>query len=256
MATPSPPEVTTIGALLALLLLPAPAWAGPAQDAALLAAEVQEEHCFRLLREDAHMEADALGAVAGALQAVGAAHAASPEPYLLYWRGALAQCIGYDDSARADLLAFWNATGGDGGLAGQREDAARRLRHLGVVVEAAAAPTRAGLAVGIGLLAGGGAAAGLAGWQHATLRASEEAYVAGDHRADELAVLREQGESAALGTDVLGSVAVGMAVAAVPLFVLDTVLSRGIAPRASAQASPTVLPTRHGGIALGVIGRW
>ncbi len=252
------PAVLRSGALTLLALAslwPAVARAGVAEDAAVRAAEVREQHCSHLLRRDANLEAGALSVVAGALDAVGVAWKSAPEPFLLYWRGSLAQCLGYDDNARADLQAFLSATPDDGSAASQREDAVRRLRILSSGSSGERAPSRPGLGFGTGLLAGSAVWGGLAGWQFSRLQEAEAAYVAGNLRADGLAAQRTNGEDAAGATNVLLVASVGCAVASIPLFVADAVVNRkGGGPRA--LLVPALVPGADGGPVITLAGRW
>lgn len=176
---------------LLVLLVASPAWAGPAVEAAA----VQDAHCGQILGDDAALESGALSAVATTLGTVSQAHDATRKPFLLYWRGGLAQCIGHDDNARVDLLTSWNKTEDDASMAGQRDDAVRRLRMLGVTVRSGEGPGKPGVGIGVGLLAAGGVFAGLAGWQGSVLDRAELDHRAGDLLTTELAARRRRQRS-------------------------------------------------------------
>ncbi len=107
-------------------------------DLAVRASEVQVEHCAEIYG------ADVGGAVAG-YQEVAAiwgelndAIGVDPQPVLLYWSGLMAQCLGQDERAVADLQAFLVAFEEGGVLANDsahgtmRKDAHKRLKRLGV----------------------------------------------------------------------------------------------------------------------------
>ncbi len=235
-----------------MLLLAIPAQAGQADDAAVRASEVQGEHCNRILREDAALEAAALSVVAGALGQVAEAYEATHKPFLLYWRGVLAECIGYDDDARVDLLAFWNKTQEDADLATQRDDAVRRLRRLGVSVVARRRVGEAGMGVGMGVVAGGGVLAGLAGWQKSELDRAQTEYEAGDLLWVALEDKREEGEAAADGANAFTGAAIGLAVGGAAAIVIQAVVDGG--PQRVTWA-PVVVPTSDGAVVT-VAGRW
>ena len=103
---------------LLTLLLPAPASASPAEDAAVLAAGVKDQYCADIFHQRVTLKAGSLKEVAAAWETVSEAYDATDELYLLYWRGTLAQCLnGFDDTARQDLEAFWQRSAGDPALA-------------------------------------------------------------------------------------------------------------------------------------------
>ncbi len=225
-------------------LLASPALAGPAEDAAVLAATVQEEHCAGLYGADVTLKAGSLKSVAAAWEAVSLAYDQSPELFLLYWRGSLAHCLpGFEGNARADLEAFWTASLDEPSLADPRRDAQRRLRKLGVKVSDRTETGRPALGIGIGLLAGGGVFAGLSGWQVAQLRQAEATYTDGSHTTADVDAARVEGERAATASNALVSGAVGMAIASAPLLLVDALL---FAPRARTAAGSTRAGTEEG----------
>lgn len=242
--------------LLLSLLITSPAWAGSAEDVAVRASEVQEQYCADLVDSNVTLRAGSLREVAEVWEAVSRAYDASPELYLLYWRGALAQCLGgFDDTARTDLQAFWRASVDDPGLAEQRRDAERRLRRLGEAVGPNEPQGRPGLGLGIGLLAGGGVVAGLAGWQRSVLSEAEAAYTALGVSGESRDAAQVEGADAATATNILLSAGIGLGAAAVPMWVVDGVLA---ARRTTRRASlvPVGAPTPAGGVVFGVAGRW
>jgi hypothetical protein len=246
-------DAVSWGALL-LLFVAAPAWAGPSDDAAVLAAEVQEAHCSQIVGEDVTLEAGALSTVASALETVSTAYESTRKPFLLYWRGVLAQCVGYDDNARVDLLSFWNKTGDDASVAGQRDDAVRRLRRLGVGVKGSAPKPMAGVGVGVGLLAGGGVVAGLAAWQKSVLEGAEASYRAGDLLRDDLQGTQTEGQQAADRTNAFTGVAIGLGVSSLVPFLIEALGSKK--DPLAASVVPLALPGHDGGVVLSLAGRW
>jgi hypothetical protein len=120
--------VVTFSALAA----PAPALAqDPSMDAALHASEVNDSYCADLYSGKVDVAAGATVAVAEVWQQVSVVYEGTRAPYLLYWRGVLAQCLGRDDAAKADLEAFVRAPGGSSMFADMVRKANGRLRRLG-----------------------------------------------------------------------------------------------------------------------------
>lgn len=139
-----------------------------ADELAVLAAEVHTEHCAAIhstnpqSAEEGYAAAeDTWGKLDQTLR-----ESEVPQPYLLYWRGLLAACLGKDEQARSDLEGFVNASAFLTAAAPEREgqlksmvgDSQRRLRRLTRGQGRADQPTRAGVALLIagGLTAGGG----------------------------------------------------------------------------------------------------
>lgn len=247
--------------LFLLLLWCAPAWAGPSEDAAVQASATLDEHCADLKGGEVTLRAGFLKEVATSWEAVSQAYDVQPELYLLYWRGALAQCLGgFDDDARNDLESFWRLSEGDAALADQRRDAQRRLRSLGVQVsDDRGAPPGPGIGVGIGLLSGGGVMTGLAVWQLTVLRDAEDRFVLGTLPRAEVDAAQQEGERAASATNAFASAGIGFGIGAIPLILIDALQP----PKArEPQRAPTVVtpvPTLLGvpdGVVPGVVGRW
>ena len=258
---------------LLLTLSASTALAGAAEEAAVAAADALDRHCAAdLLGSDVTLKAGSLKEVASVWEAVSAAYDEEPLLYLLYWRGALAQCLGgFDDNARADLEAFWTGAEGDTSLVDQRTDATRRLRRLGVTVGGQEATVgRPALGIGVGLVAAGGAFAGLGTWQFAELKGAEGRYTQGGQDTAAVDAARREGETAATATNALVSAAVGLAVASAPLFLVDALLfvpkaqagrsERTGADSRRAGAPAVVLPTASvsldGSLRFGLAGRW
>ncbi len=103
----------------------------PAVDAALEADQVNQEHCANLYTAQVDRAASATMAVAQAWQRVDEVYQQTGAVYLLYWRGALAQCLGREEAAEADLTEFVESQGGSTMFASLVQSAKTRLRRLG-----------------------------------------------------------------------------------------------------------------------------
>ncbi len=244
--------------LLLLIFVPVVALAGPAEDAAVEASRVLDENCSDLGGREVTLKAGNLKEVATAWESVSRVYDLSPQVYLLYWRGALAQCLGgFDDDARDDLESFWLLTAEEPALADQRRDAQRRLARLGVRVsdERAQRPGPA-LGVAVGFAAAGGALGGMAGWQLGILREAEAAYVDGRLPREDVDRIRREGEAAAATTG-LSLAAVGSVAAAVPFILLEVLgpPKPTSSPASSIEVTPVPLLTPDG-IVPGIGGRW
>lgn len=103
----------------------------PAVDAALEADQVNQEHCANLYTAQVDQAASATVAVAESWQQVDAVYAETGAVYLLYWRGALAQCLGREEAALADLTSFVESQANSTMFASLVQNAKTRLRRLG-----------------------------------------------------------------------------------------------------------------------------
>ena len=103
----------------------------PALEAALEADRVNQDHCANLYSAKVDTMASSMVTVAEVWQHVSQVYEDTQAPYLLYWRGALAQCLGRDESAAADLEAFVAAQDGVTMFASLVRNAQTRLRRLG-----------------------------------------------------------------------------------------------------------------------------
>ena len=120
-----------VGVLIGLVAWSS-AWAqDPATDAAFEADEVNQEHCANLYASKVDTAAESMVRVAEVWQHVSQVYEETQAPYLLYWRGALAQCLGRTDAAMTDLEAFVEANEGQTMFAGLVRNAQTRLRRLG-----------------------------------------------------------------------------------------------------------------------------
>lgn len=142
-------------------------------DLAVRASEVHALDCAKAQGVDIAAAVEGLGKVASVWAELDAALQGSetPQPYLLYWRGLLAQCLGRDGEAVSDLQGFLQAAEFLGavdddrqsGLAGMTKDAQRRVRQLNRRAAGAgtsiSGPVSTRRGAGAGLLIGGGGAA-------------------------------------------------------------------------------------------------
>jgi hypothetical protein len=105
--------------------------ADPAVDAALQAEAVNAEHCANLYSAQAKRAASSNLAIAEVWSHVTDVYEATTSPFLLYWRGVLAQCLGRDEAAVADLEAFVESQGTSAIYASSVQQAKSRLKKLG-----------------------------------------------------------------------------------------------------------------------------
>lgn len=116
---------------LLVALAPGLAFAGPAEDAAIAATDVQQEHCADLGAEgNEGSYATAMASVAPVVNQLSDAYDETGAIYLLYWRGVLLQCIQSPDLAATNLRWFLGGVEGDM-FANQIRDAKTRLRRMG-----------------------------------------------------------------------------------------------------------------------------
>lgn len=148
--------------LWSLLALATPAFADPSLDLAMEADDVTQEHCAELYSAQVGRAARSTLAVAEVWGRLSEVYEESQAPYLLYWRGVLAQCLGRDDAAVEDLTAFVSSQEGRSMFDNLVRKARTRLRRLGGASElgqgAAATFLRAGpaLEVELSYVAGSG----------------------------------------------------------------------------------------------------
>ena len=117
-------------ALLVALLLPALALAGPANDAALAAWQVHQDHCAAAVGADVEMTAGSMELVLPVWQDVDRVYRETGEAYLLYWRAVLALCVQQGDLAGQDLQEFLCAEGANPMFTDLADDAETRLRRM------------------------------------------------------------------------------------------------------------------------------
>lgn len=239
--------------ILLSLLLPAASVGAEPDDAtavAARAAKVHERLCSDVAVARATKSFEASAEVSAVLADVSRTYDRTPELWLLYWRGLLAGCAEREERAVADLQAFVAAAADDDSLTAQVQEARRRRRLLsaGESTDARRPPT-AGVAIGAGLLAGGGALAGLSGWQAAELSRHQAAFrdeaLAWDERVAQHAVPGERAAAASNGL-LVGAIGLGAGGAAAMAI---TAATGGKAPGVA------VTPT-DGGVFVALGGRW
>ncbi len=118
--------------VLLSLLAPRPVRAGPAEDAALRATEIRDQHCADTAQDRASGVTGALAAVVPVLDEVSRVYDETAAAFLLYWRGVLFECMGREDRAIDDLQRFADGDENQAQLPQLVQDAERRLRRLGV----------------------------------------------------------------------------------------------------------------------------
>ncbi len=119
-----------LGLVAALGALAGPARAQESTDIALVAFEIHQMYCADIGVGEVVDRADALVRVGRVWGDVDAEYQREPAPWLLYWRGTLAQCLGQAEAAEEDLARFVREAPDDPALASQVQDAKRRLRLI------------------------------------------------------------------------------------------------------------------------------
>lgn len=226
---------------------------------ALRASAVHEANCSDVVTAETVKAGKAMGAVSAAWSAVAEAHEATPEPWLLYWRGLLAQCLGQEERALADLEQFLDSSTGAAQYTAQRDEAARRVEfleaRLGLARQATPAdPIAVGLTVGLG--AGAGVLAGLGGWQASEVDRLVEHWHAGGLQTGEFAGVEAELRAAEDARGALFGIAGGLAAGAAVVAIVSAA-HRDTAQAAAPHEGPwfAMIPLPGGG-AVGLGGRW
>lgn len=160
-------------ALLAAGVVPAGAAGLDATTLAIRASIVQQDHCADIQSSGTEDRLVAAGyaEVVQVWTEIDAYLQETPEPFLLYWRGVLAQCLGQAERAERDLGGFLDAAefidavqaGRGQHLAQMVSDAKRRLRRIQAAAGgrpiAGTAAALDGPSPGVVMLASGGAVA-------------------------------------------------------------------------------------------------
>lgn len=229
------------------------------EAAALKSHNVVESHCADVYASDHALAAEVSAIVSLQRSEVAALYESNPVPYLLYWRGVLAQCLGVHDKAISDLSAFVALPGA---LPDQVKDAEHRLRRIArslkelneqleeVQESRPVNPVIPHAIVGGALLGGGALLAVFSGAQGPRIVEAEcVLYGSGCEVADGLtkADYRAMGDEAQVLSGVFAVTAVGLGVGAVVQAVVG-LASQG--PQAS-NAEPAVSVGANG-----VVVRW
>ncbi len=127
--------VAVVVCAVVLAARPAGAQDTSPEDLAVRANEVHQTWCADIYGAEISAAAEGYREVAEVWADVDAALQGAADAPLTYWRGVLAQCLGQDDRAAADLGAFLGmvaADRGEGGetLAAMEEDARRRKTRI------------------------------------------------------------------------------------------------------------------------------
>ena len=121
----------TAALLLLALLVPRPAFAGPAEEAAMEAYAFQQRYCAEVAGATSTTTAtEALSEVTTVLSRLSKTWDEEGSPFLLFWRGVLLQCVEQDERAAADLEGFLALSGISEDYPSLAKDARRRLRSL------------------------------------------------------------------------------------------------------------------------------
>ncbi len=247
-----------LGLLLLLSAGIARAETPTAVEVAERAATAHEAHCSDVAAGKATAAAEALARVGPVLAEVSRSYDASGEPFLLYWRGMLNQCLDQEDRAASDLAAFVKAAAAWPVYAEQVTEAKRRLRGLlpaTGTTKNAAGPAPGGIVAGASLLGAGAVFGGLSGWQGSKSAVAQADWDAGLQPYDDLATIQQDGQDAADASNGLLAGAIGFGLGGLAAFVITASTSGSNSPRA-ASALPTAWPLPDGGAALGLVGRW
>jgi hypothetical protein len=137
------------------------------EEAAILASDVQSEFCSDVSADEPETQALAMEQAAPVYRQVSVAYRTHGNPFLLYWRGLLAECLMQAVQAREDYGLFIETNANDRSYAPQVRDARRRLARLSRgVTRSVAAVAPAGVGAGVVLAAAGGGAMALGGGMH------------------------------------------------------------------------------------------
>jgi len=237
--------------LLCVALSVPSAMAGSITDEAALAAhQIREARCSDVGTLNITRAAASVTQVAAVWQQVSEAYEAERVSYILYWRGMLAQCLGYDDKAVSDLSAFIQSDSQHGESAGMIADARRRLRFL-TRGSSPRSPPPPAAALGVGLLIGSGVFGALSISQGVQVEANDQAFKSERHDAAGRQALLDERAPLVAAANGLGAAAIGCLTASLVSFGVHLAARKG-----EAGLSFGVGPTRDGGLAIGVGGRW
>lgn len=243
-----------------------PALAGGLTDEAALAAhQTREEHCSDVGTLNVTKAAASVTQVATVWQQVSEAYEAEQVSYILYWRGMLAQCLGYDDKAVSDLSAFIKSDAERTESAGMLADARRRLNFLMRGSSAPPPPPPPPAPVlGVGFLVGSGVFGALSISQGVLVLGNDDEFKAETHDAAGRQILLEERAPLVAATNGLGAAAISCLTASVISFGVHLATSK---PKVSVSGSMSrrqpvpglsigIGPTGDGGLAIGIGGRW
>jgi hypothetical protein len=229
---------------LSLLSIGSASAAGEAEvDLAQRAATVHERDCSQVSVGGATQAAQAMVRVVPLLAEVSESYDRSKEPFLLYWRGMLQDCLGQEDRAITDLQSFLRIAGDDPLQAAPLEEARRRLRRLGEPVESSRSAPAAnpGVVLGAVLIGAGGAFGGLGAWQGVSAQNAQDEFDAGGRPWAQSQSILEAGQTNANASAALIAGAAGSGIAGIVAMI--------VGGTTSGTPSVAVLPTEHGVVA-------
>ena len=245
--------------IAATLLLAAPAAAQEDAESiqvAMAASTALDLYCSDVAAGEGTTVAAATRDVATSLTDVSRAYDRSGEPYLLYWRGLLYNCIANDQQASSDLAAFVEGVHDQSVYAAQVRDAKQRMARIerkargGLRFGVPAAPA---IVAGVGLGVASGLLGATAGDRAAAMRATETQFRDDPAAWDQRVALQEQAIEQGQAATALLIGSLGSGVAALATVVVSG-LVEGTAPRvrvSSVGGAPT--PT---GFSFGVELAW
>lgn len=216
---------------------------------ALEAAQVRDELCTDVAGDETTLAAQSLTRVGDVWARVSEAYEASQEPFLLYWRGVLGQCLNQDARAKADLEGFLAGSSGEATYTDLVRDARRRLRRLDADTKVERPGWRTPLELGIGFAAAAGVTGALAGWQNQVSLDALERWKSGELLTAEYSFVQADSLEAWQRRNVLLAVCGGLAGTATVALLWSA--SLGDKPPVAALALPT-----EDGFVLSMGGAW
>ena len=250
-----------------VFVLSTPAMAGElADEAALKAFSVVNEHCADVGVADVTQHATSVSKVAPAWASVSEAYEAEGEAFLLYWRGVLAQCLDYQDKARADLEAFVARFSEKPEEADQVRDARVRLRRLGVKSRASVVRPGPGAIPGVLFASGAGVLTALTVVRGVQVREIEDSLENTLHvrstlfgnEETSIEGLEQRGEDYALGANIALAGAISCAGASIVSFAVWRARSKS--GKSALRDEPSMMfslaPDVRGGLSAGWAVTW
>ncbi|HCP44481.1 MAG TPA: hypothetical protein DIU15_00365 [Deltaproteobacteria bacterium] len=228
------------------------------QALAVEAHQVLMDHCAQAAGEATTKAAESVVLVSDVWARVSAQLEASQEPYLLYWRGVLAQCLDQEDRALQDLVAFSEAPADSNLFMELVRDARRRTRRLRAAQRSAdGKQVPAALGLGLGLSLGGGSALalGLAGWQWTEAVQRRDQLTQQVHSGTEIDDVRSQMETHEETSRALIVLGTTLGTASAVMFIVTAASQQGPPKSRTAvlRAVPMVSPA---GVGVMWSGRW
>ncbi len=193
------------------------------------------------------LAAQSLARVGDVWARVSEAYERSKEPYLLYWRGVLGQCLNQDERAVADLEGFLAGVGDESTYTDLVRDATVRLRRLKRGEErgpSAGVP----LGIGLGLAAGAGLSGALAAWQNQVSVDAHDRYKSGELTTAEFPFVQTDSLEAWRRRNGLLALSGGLAAGSIAALITAAVMGQD-------GVGVAAVPT-PGGFVVSMGGRW